>query len=64
MIQRNFEIFWGVGVTIMDISQKILFINVVPAVYNMHEFYEKILSQQPIVSVKYWQNYEENAVLW
>ena len=62
VIQHNFEI-QGVGVAIMDISQQILLINVIPAVYNMHEFYRKILSHQPIISVEYWQAYEGNDVV-
>ena len=57
--QRNFEIL-GVGVAIMDISQPLFFIDVFHAIYNMHKFYRKILSHQPIVSVEYWQDYDEN----
>ena len=34
-----------------------------PAVHNMYEFYRNSLSHQPIMSVEYWQNYEENTVV-
>ena len=37
----------------MDISQKICFINVFPAVHSMHEFYRNSLSHQPVISVEY-----------
>ena len=51
--------FLGVGVAIMDISQHLFLIYVLHAIYNMHESYRKILSHQPIISVKYWQGYDE-----
>ena len=48
--QRNFGIL-GVGVAIMDISQHLFFTDVFHAIYNMHKFYRKIWSHQPIISV-------------
>ena len=55
--------YLGVGVAIMVISQPLFFIDVFHAVYNMHKFYRKIVSHQPIVSVKYWQGYDENTAV-
>ena len=60
--QRNFGIL-EVGVAIMDISQHLFLIDVLHAIYNMHESYRKILSHQPIISVKYWQGYDENTAV-
>ena len=60
--QRNFGIL-GVGVAIMDISQHLFFTDVFHAIYNMHKFYRKILSHQPIISVSYWQGYDENTAV-
>ena len=58
----NCEIL-GVGVATMDISQKICFINVFPVIHSIDEFYRNRLSYQPVISVEYWQNYEENTVV-
>ena len=53
----------GVGVAIMDISQHLFFIDVFHAIYNTHKFYRNILCHQPIVSVKYWQGYDESTAV-
>ena len=55
--------FLGVGVAMMVISQHLFLIDVFHAVYDMHKFYRKISSHQPIVSVKYWQGYDENTAV-
>ena len=60
--QRNFGIL-GVGVAIIDISQHLFFTDVFHAIYNMHKFYREILSHQSIISVKYWQGYDENTAV-
>ena len=52
VMQRNFEIL-GVWVATMDISQKICFINMFPAVHSMHKFYRNSLSYQPVIFVEY-----------
>ena len=51
------------GVVTMNISQKTCFINVFPADHSMHKFYRNSLSRQPVISVEYWQIYEENTVV-